>query len=54
MLDVVTEAVNRLSRDEWWASVHDALDELSAVEAASYQAEGRGLESAVADGLDDR
>ena len=54
MLDVVTDAVHRLSRDEWWSSVRDALDELSATEAASYQAESRGLEASAADGLDDR
>lgn len=29
MLDVVTEAVHQLSREEWWSSVHGAFDELS-------------------------
>ena len=26
MLEVVTDAVHRLGRDEWWSSVRDALD----------------------------
>lgn len=54
MLDVVTDAVHRLSRDEWWSSVRGALDEMSATEAASYQAQSQELEAAAADGLDDR
>lgn len=54
MLDVVTDAVHRLSRDDWWASVRDSLDGLNATEAASYQAESRSFDAAAADGLDDR
>ena len=54
MINVVTDAVHRLSRDEWWSSVRGALDGLSAAEAASYRAESRGLDAAAADGLDDR
>lgn len=54
MLDVVTEAVHQLSREEWWSSVHGAFDELSDAEAASYRAESRRLEAATPDGLDDR
>lgn len=54
MLDVVTEAVHRLGREEWWSSVRGALDGLSDAEAASYQAESRALDAAAADGLDDR
>ena len=54
MLDVVTDAVHRLSRDEWWLSVRGALDGLSAAQTASYQAESRGFDAAAADGLDDR
>ena len=54
MLDVVTDAVHRLGREEWWLSVRGALDELNDVEAASYRAESRRLESAAADGLDGR
>ena len=54
MLDVVTDAVHRLGRDEWWLSVRGALDGLSDAEAALYRAEIRRLEAAAADGLDDR
>lgn len=54
MIEVVTDAVHRLGRDEWWLSVRDALDELSPVEAASYQADSRELGAVTADGLDDR
>ena len=54
MLDVVTDAVHRLGREEWWSSVCGALDGLDDAEAASYRAESRGLEAAAADGLDDR
>ena len=51
MLEVVTDAVHRLSRDEWWAQVRDALDGLDSEQAASYQEESRALENAAADGL---
>ena len=54
MVDVVTDAVHRLGRDEWWSATRGVLDELSNAEAASYRAEGRRLEAAAADGLDDR
>jgi len=54
MLTVVTDAVHRLGREEWWMSVRGALDELHDAEAASYRAESRRLESAAADGLDGR
>jgi len=51
MLEVVTDAVHRLSRDEWWDSVHHALDDLDAAEVASYQAESSRLNSAASDGI---
>lgn len=51
MQDVVVDAVHRHSRDEWWASVHSALDDLGAAETASYQAESSRLDAAAADGL---
>jgi len=54
MLDVVTDAVHQLGREEWWSSVRGVLDGLDDAEAASYQAESRGLDAAAADGLDDR
>ena len=54
MLEVVTDAVHRLGRDEWWSSVRDALDELSPSDVADYQVESQQLDAASADGLDDR
>ena len=54
MLEVVTDAVHRLGRDEWWSSVHDALDGLSSTEVDSYQAESLELDAAASDGLIER
>ena len=51
MLEVVTDAVQRLGQDEWWSSVRDALDGLSASEVADYQLESRQMDAASADGL---
>lgn len=54
MLEVVTDAVRRLGRDEWWSSVRDSLDGLSPDEVVGYQAESQRFDAASADGLDDR
>ena len=54
MLEVVTDAVHRLGRDEWWSSVRDALDGLGPTEVSTYQIESHQLDTAAADGLDDR
>jgi len=54
MLEVVTDAVHRLGRDEWWSSVRDALDGLALAEVATYQVDSKQLGSASADGLDER
>lgn len=54
MLEVVTDAVHRLGRDEWWSSVRDALDGLTRSEVASYHVENQQLDAASADGLDER
>ena len=51
MLDVVTDAVHRLARDQWWDNVHDAIDAMTADEAEDYRAETDQLDSATADGL---
>ena len=51
MQQPTNEPVHRLSRDEWWESVREALDDLDPEQAASYQAENRRLEAAAADGL---
>ena len=52
MLQVVADAIHRLTRDEWWADVHDALDQLQPTEADGYRQEADRLGGAAADGLD--
>jgi len=54
MLQVVTDAVHRLGRDEWWSSVRDSLDGLSPDEVVDYQSESQQFDAASADGLDER
>ncbi len=54
MLEVVSDAVHRLGRDEWWASVRSALDGLSPLEVADYQSDVQQLDAASSDGVDDR
>ena len=54
MLEVVTDAVHRLGRDDWWSSVRDALDGLTPSEVATYNAESLRLDTSSADGLDER
>jgi predicted transcriptional regulator len=51
MLDVVTDAIHRLTRAQWWDSVHEALDEMSDEEVAAHQAQTAQLDHAAADGL---
>ena len=51
MLDIVTDAVHRLSRDQWWDRVHDAIDAMTSDEVGSYWNETDQLDSAAADGL---
>ena len=53
MPEVVANPLQRLERDEWWAVVRDALDELSGFEAADNQLESQQLDTASADGLVD-
>ncbi len=53
MQDVVAEAVRVLGRDEWWSSVHDALDNMDEQEVGGYQAEAQTLGAASLDGLDE-
>jgi len=54
MLEVVTDAVHRLGRDEWWSSVRDALDGLTPSDVATYQVESQHLDASSLDGLDER
>ena len=51
MLDVVTDAVHRLRRDQWWDTVHDVVDQMTPEEVAAYQTETRRLDDAAVDGL---
>ncbi len=51
MLDVVTDAVHRLTSEQWWGSVHAAIDAMTAQEVGVYRAESDRLDSAAADGL---
>lgn len=51
MLDVVADAVHRLSQDQWWDSVHDAIDAMPPEDVSGHRAETDQLDSAAADGL---
>lgn len=51
MLDVVTTAIGRLTTDEWWDSVHHALDVMSVDDVDAYQTESTLLSNAVSDNL---
>ncbi len=52
MVDVVADAVHRISQDEWRLSVRRELDGLTEAEVASYQAESQKVDEVAADGLD--
>ena len=54
MLDVVSDAIHRLSREEWWESVHHALDDLTPEDRAEMDEETRLLDRTAADGLLER
>jgi hypothetical protein len=54
VLEVVTDAVHRLGRDEWWSSVRDALDGLSSSDVVDYQVASQQMDAASVDGLDER
>ena len=51
MLDIVTDAVHRLSQDQWWDGVHDAIDAMTADDLGAYRDETDQLDGAAADGL---
>jgi predicted transcriptional regulator len=51
MLEVVTDAVHRLTRDQWWDSVHEAIDAMTTEEVGAYRTEADQLEGTAADGL---
>lgn len=51
MLDVVTDAIHRLTTEQWWDTVHDVIDAMSPEQLASYQAEADQLDSTAGDGF---
>ncbi|CAN5549032.1 hypothetical protein BH24ACT4_BH24ACT4_14720 [soil metagenome] len=51
MLDVVTDAIHRLTRDQWWDSVHAAIDAMSSEDVAAYRSDADQLDGAAGDGL---
>ena len=51
MVEVVSDAIHRLERDDWWASVHTALDDMSPSATKSYEDETQKLDRTSPDGL---
>ena len=51
LLDVVTDAVRRLQRDQWWNGVHEVLEAMSPDDLADYQAETDRLDGTASDGM---
>ncbi len=50
MLDVVTDAVAHLAREQWWAQVHDSLDSWSSDDVIAYRTAAASTEGTLADG----
>lgn len=53
MLEVVSDAIHRLSRERWWDAVHDAIDVMTDDDQTAYGAEVAVLDGAATDGLHD-
>lgn len=51
MLDVVTDAIHRLTKDQWWESVHDAVDAMAPGDGVEYRANADQMDDASTDGL---
>ncbi len=51
LVEVVADAVHRLSRDEWWDQLHSRLDSLSEAEATDLANETERLDDTTQDGL---
>lgn len=51
MVDVVSLAIHRLSGEQWWDKVHDAINEMTADDHATYESEAKALDGAAGDGL---
>lgn len=54
MLQVVTDAVDHLRREQWWDSVDAALDAMTSEELADLQQETDLMDATAGDGLDGR
>ena len=54
LLEVVTDAVAQLKRDQWWAQVHEELETMTPAELAEYQADVETLGATSSDGLRER
>ena len=51
MVDVVTDAIHRLTTEQWWDTVHDALEQMAPEDVAAYQAEAARLDVVVGDNI---
>lgn len=51
MLEVVSDAIHQLGRQEWWAAVHDALEQMTDDDRSAYHADVEALDGATGDGL---
>ncbi len=51
MVEVVSDAIHRLERDDWWVSVHTALNDMSPSASESYENEIQTLDGTSSDGL---
>ena len=54
LVEVVSDAVHRLERDEWWSTVHEALDGWGPQDVESYRSDHRRLDITASDGMDER
>ena len=51
MVDVVTDAIHRLTTDQWWDTVHRALDRLPPQDVAALDEETDRLDGTAGDGI---
>ena len=51
LVEVVTEAVRRLGRDDWWNDLHSNLDAMPDASSIHYAAETDRLDGTTSDGM---
>ncbi|MGH9190122.1 MAG: hypothetical protein ACRD0Q_08835 [Acidimicrobiales bacterium] len=51
MVHVVSDAIHRLSREHWWGTVHETIEEMTADDRAAYEAEVEALDDSAGDGV---